>query len=123
MENVTGRESLGNLDRAVLEGALWIDARRVDQHLGELVRQSVEQTLNGLLDAEADKLCGAKRYERPVERLDARWLRVSSFGLRHFFVIRASPFVIFARLSLAISARRRPRRFAAPNSQISAFLR
>jgi putative transposase len=72
MENVAGRESLGNLEQAVLEGAIRIDAERVDQHLGELVRQSVEQTLNGLLDAEADQLCGAKRYERSVERLDTR---------------------------------------------------
>jgi transposase-like protein len=55
-----------------LEGALRIDAERVDQHLGELVRQSVEQTLNGLLEAEADQLCGAQRYERSVERLDTR---------------------------------------------------
>jgi transposase-like protein len=29
-----------------------------------VVRESVEQTLNALLDAEADQLCGAKRYER-----------------------------------------------------------
>jgi putative transposase len=72
MENVAGCESVGNLEEAVLEGALRIDAQRVDQHLGELVRQSVEQTLNGLLDAEADQLCGAKRYERSVERLDTR---------------------------------------------------
>jgi transposase-like protein len=36
------------------------------------VRQSVEETLNGLLDAEADELCGARRYERSVERLDTR---------------------------------------------------
>jgi hypothetical protein len=43
------------------------------------------------------------------------------FGIRHSFVIRASLFVIFNRLFLALSARRRPRRFAAPNSQISAF--
>jgi hypothetical protein len=96
MENVTGRESLGSLEQAVLEGALWIDA-------------------------EADELCGAKRYERSVERLDARWLRVSSFGIRHSFVIRASPFVISNRLSLALSARRRPGRFAVQISQISAF--
>jgi len=31
-------------------------------HLRELVRGSVEETLNNLLDAEADTLCGAKRY-------------------------------------------------------------
>ena len=36
------------------------------------MRQSVEETLNGLLEAEADELCGAKRYERSVERLDTR---------------------------------------------------
>jgi transposase-like protein len=37
-----------------------------------VVRQSVEETLNGLLEAEADELCGARRYERSVERLDTR---------------------------------------------------
>jgi len=49
-----------------------IDERKVRQHVEEVVRQSVEETLNGLLDAEADELCGAKRYERSVERLDTR---------------------------------------------------
>jgi transposase-like protein len=28
------------------------------------VRSSVEETLNALLDAEADRLCNAQRYER-----------------------------------------------------------
>ncbi len=41
-------------------------------HLKELVRQSVEETLNALLEAEADAQCGAKRYERTPERLDTR---------------------------------------------------
>ena len=36
------------------------------------MRETVEQTLNGLLDAEADELCGAKRYARSPERLDTR---------------------------------------------------
>jgi transposase-like protein len=49
-----------------------IDEGKVRQHVEEVVRQSVEDTLNGLLDAEADELCGAKRYERSVERLDTR---------------------------------------------------
>jgi transposase-like protein len=40
--------------------------------VGEVVRQTVEQTLNGLLEAEADELCGAKRYARSPERLDTR---------------------------------------------------
>jgi len=49
-----------------------IDEGKVRQHVEEVVRQSVEETLNGLLDAEADELCGAKRYERSVQRLDTR---------------------------------------------------
>ena len=34
------------------------------RHLGEMVRGTVEETLNAMLDAEADQLCGAGRYER-----------------------------------------------------------
>jgi transposase-like protein len=49
-----------------------IDEGKVRQHVEEVVRASVEETLNGLLEAEADELCGAKRYERSVERLDTR---------------------------------------------------
>jgi len=51
---------------------LTIDEKEVHNHLDELVRSSVEQTLNQLLDAEADELCGAKRYEHSAERLDTR---------------------------------------------------
>ena len=36
--------------------------------LRELVRQSVEETLNGFLDAEAEQLTGAGRYERTKAR-------------------------------------------------------
>jgi len=49
-----------------------IDEGKVRQHVEEVVRTSVEETLNGLLEAEADELCGARRYERSVERLDTR---------------------------------------------------
>ena len=49
-----------------------INESEVEGHLGELVRKSVEETLNGLLDAEADQLCGASRYERSAERVDTR---------------------------------------------------
>lgn len=38
--------------------------------LGNLVRQSVEDTLNALLDAEADRLTNASRYERTEGRKD-----------------------------------------------------
>ena len=30
-----------------------------------MVRGTVEETLNALLDVEADRLCNAQRYERP----------------------------------------------------------
>ena len=44
----------------------------IKQELGEMVRQSVEDTLNALLDEEADRLTNATRYERKDERLDTR---------------------------------------------------
>ena len=49
-----------------------IDEGKVREHVDELVRTSVEETLNGLLEAEAEELCGAKRYERNIERVDTR---------------------------------------------------
>jgi putative transposase len=51
---------------------ITVDETEVHDHLAELVRGSVEQTLNQLLDAEADDLCGAKRYEHRPDRLDTR---------------------------------------------------
>lgn len=32
----------------------------------------MEQTLNGLLEEEADELCGAKRYARSTKKVDTR---------------------------------------------------
>ena len=49
-----------------------IDVGKVRQHVEEVVRTSVEETLNGLLEAEADQLCGAKCYERNMEWVDTR---------------------------------------------------
>ena len=49
-----------------------IDEARIRDHLGEMVRGTVEETLNALLDAEADELCGAGRYERSAGRVDTR---------------------------------------------------
>jgi len=34
---------------------------RIRDHLGEMVRGTVEHTLNAILNAEADRLCGAER--------------------------------------------------------------
>jgi putative transposase len=59
-------------EEAPLPDVLRIDQGQLHKHLDQLVRDSVEQTLNALLDAEADQLCGAKRYERSPDRVDTR---------------------------------------------------
>jgi putative transposase len=51
---------------------IQVDHERVHKHLDSIVRDTVEQTLNALLDAEADELCGAQRYQRSPDRLDTR---------------------------------------------------
>lgn len=47
-----------------------IDKGQVRSHLNEMVRDTVEETLNTMLDAEADRLVKAKRYERTEERIE-----------------------------------------------------
>lgn len=59
-------------DTPRLGNVIEIDEARIRDHLGELVRGSVEETLNSLLDAEADRLCNAARYERSEARRDTR---------------------------------------------------
>ena len=49
-----------------------VDEQELRSHVSEVVRQSVEETLNGLLDAEADALCQARRYERNGQRASTR---------------------------------------------------
>jgi hypothetical protein len=50
-----------------LDDVITIDDERIKSHLGR-----VEETLNALLDAEADRLCHAQRYERSEARRDRR---------------------------------------------------
>ena len=57
---------------------IQIDEARIRDHLGEMVRGTVEETLNAMLDAEADQLCGAGRYERSQARQDTRALVLES---------------------------------------------
>ena len=49
-----------------------IDEGEIRNHLDQMVKKSVEDTLNSLLDAEADALCKATRYERSPDRVDTR---------------------------------------------------
>src|SRR3984893_12850019 len=55
-----------------LNNVITIDDERIRSHLERVVRGTVEETLNALLDAEADRLCNAQRYERSAARRDTR---------------------------------------------------
>ena len=55
-----------------LSHVIKIYAARIQQHQGETVRSTVEQTLNGMLEAEADQLCNVRRYEHTEGRTNQR---------------------------------------------------
>src|ERR1700691_4329841 len=59
-------------EAAKLSQVIQIDEGKIQEHLGEVVRSTVEETLNALLDAEADRLCQAERYQRSEARKDTR---------------------------------------------------
>ncbi len=55
-----------------LSPIIKIDAAKVSGHLNDPVRKTVAETLNGMLDAEAQEMCQARRYERTDARKDCR---------------------------------------------------
>ena len=55
-----------------LSKVIRIDESEMRGHLNEIVRGTVEETLNAMLDAEADELCKAQRYEHSPDRVDTR---------------------------------------------------
>src|SRR5262244_3688305 len=78
-----------------LGNVITIDDERIKNHLDRVVRGSVEETLNALLEAEADRLCNAQRYERSEARQDTRaghyerGLQTKAGGVRLRFRSRA----------------------------------
>ena len=60
-------DTTGNLNNVV-----QIDEEELQNHLSQVVLTTVEDTLNQMLDAEAEALVGAARYERNAERADYR---------------------------------------------------
>jgi hypothetical protein len=46
-------------DQQQSQCVIRVEEEQLRSHVGEVVRQTVEQTLNGLLEAQADELCGA----------------------------------------------------------------
>lgn len=51
---------------------IQINEEQIKDHLGKMVRGTVEETLNGMLEQEAEHLVGAGRYERAEGRKDTR---------------------------------------------------
>lgn len=72
-------------DTSTARAALRVDEAKFKNHVDAVVRSSVEETLNELLDAEAEQICGAQRYERSTDRVDSRSGHNSvlmAFGIR-----------------------------------------
>ena len=57
-----------------MSNVIRIDDGESRGHLTEIVRGTVEETLNAMLDAEADELCNAQRYEHSPCRYPGRSL-------------------------------------------------
>ena len=60
-----------------LNNVVQIDEQELQGHLNQFVLKTVEDSLNQMLDAEADALVGADRYERTEGRKDYRSGRYS----------------------------------------------
>lgn len=58
--------------KSVVKKMVKVNDEEVKNYLDRQVKDSVEMTLNSMLDAEADALCNAKRYERSPDRTDFR---------------------------------------------------
>ena len=66
--NSVSSENSSKLESKIIH----IDENMIKDHLGKIVKGTIEETLNALLDEEADRLCGAKLYERSENRVDYR---------------------------------------------------
>ena len=65
-------ENVAQENEKAISGAIKIDEKKIRTHLDGLVRQSVENTLNALLNAEADAICQTSSYHRSPDRQDTR---------------------------------------------------
>lgn len=55
-----------------MSSVIQIDESRIREHFGEMVPATVEEALNAMFGAKADRLCGAARYEPNESRQDTR---------------------------------------------------
>lgn len=61
-------ENTVSADSSASSEVVRIDFGNLKKDLGGFVRGTVEEALNGLLEAEAEQICNARRYERSDER-------------------------------------------------------
>ena len=54
------------------ENIVQLNDSAIRNHLGQMVRSTVEETLNEMLDVEANRLCNAEKYQRSTARTDTR---------------------------------------------------
>jgi len=57
---------------STLKEVFQVDEVRVKSFLEEKMRGTIEEMMNKLLDAEADALCQAERYQRSADRVTTR---------------------------------------------------
>jgi putative transposase len=50
-----------------------VNEEMIKDHLRQFVKNTNEETLNSMLDAEADALCNAQMYERSTDRQNHGW--------------------------------------------------
>jgi len=65
-------EPTGQDGNQTLGPVIQIDESKVQAHLDRMVRDTVQETLNATLDAEADQPCRAKWSEHSKARKDTR---------------------------------------------------
>jgi putative transposase len=66
--NISPRKGIKDMSKKIIQ----LNEGAIKEELSTLVRDTVEKTLNELLDQEADRLTNARRYERSEDRVDTR---------------------------------------------------
>ncbi len=66
--NRTDKQKIVKTDQKIVK----IDDSAIKSHIDCQIKMAVQETLNAMLDAEADSLCGAAKYERSESRKDTR---------------------------------------------------
>jgi transposase-like protein len=118
MQNKESAQSMKDLSNVIK-----INEAQIQDPLGEMVRLTVEETLNAMLDAEADELCNAKRYERSARRTNGRaghYLR--SFHTKAGEIELQIPKLRYAKFETAIIERYKRREASVEEALMEMYL-